>query len=104
MKRFFCFCWSAVFGLCFLSAASNVILRNGTNSVITSIFVIEGEKPPVQQSVNLLPASKFERTLRKMQRKAEFYGEEFDEKRILLLFSPLISKLQGSVRASPLLT
>ena len=82
MKRFFCFCWSAVFGLCFLSAASNVILRNGTTSVITSIFVIEGEKPPVQQSVNLLPASKFERTLRKMQRKAEFYGEEFDEKSI----------------------
>lgn len=82
MKRFFCFCWFAVFGLCFLSAASDVILRNGTNSVITSIFVIEGEKSPVQQSVNLLPASKFERTLRKMQRKAEFNGEEFDGKSI----------------------
>ena len=82
MKRFFCFYWSAVFSLCFLSAASDVILRNGTNSIITSIFVIEGEKPPVQQSVNLLPVSKFERTLRKMQRRAEFYGEEFDEKSI----------------------
>jgi hypothetical protein len=68
---------AAQFCLC-ASGVTNVILRNNTRETFISMYVIEEDSLPVNQTVNLIPSSLLEKLIKKNFKKSEINAEGFD--------------------------
>lgn len=80
MKKFVTISFVFIINLIHIFSASmtNVLIKNNTNTVVTTIYVIEEDNYPVNQTVNLESASKLEKLIKKLSKKKNSNNEEFE--------------------------